>query len=1639
MENQSTEGLSSEVSEEEIFVELESDELCSDSTVVTTVSDAVVISSSTNTVCDSDEILSVSSSVSDHTLTNKETSSIGLSKSITDCSRNEEGRTTLSQTATPSDNIHLYSGGNKLLPVSSVPVAVETEATDGQVGDVSGTTSFAETSCVTAAQSLSSNVPDHTMTNTETSSVGPRDTAAVCHTDLKDSTPLSSHATTSCIGVHMGSGNVNFTDISQAKSVNLLKLATYSGLKYPRIVVTRINAMPRCLSEVCVSVSSTASSTAQGSVIDGVPSIAYDDAVMDNSLMTDSSVSATANESVMSNTDGITGSDGLHGGEAASDGDTFNVLESEAVESSDKVTKIAATDESLCHSVGTKRPYVGDSVEGSPCKQQKVEDISSSVSLVSVVCCNTSQQSAEHPMNTEVSSPSVVANTEVMEKTSVSKCQQEVTYVPTDSNLMATEDVTMTGQLVVGEVSSINDAVADNDSSPDIDDAEKTSISECQQEVTCAPDDLNFMAAEDVTVTGELVVDGVSSLNNAVADNDSSLAPDIEVMECQQEVTCMQNDSNFMATENVILAGQLIVDEVSSANDTVAVTDNPLAPISLADSDAEHQQKVMSATSEGIEVSAAVEEVCVATSDASQLFATLTSTAAVASNISSALNSEELGLDAIKNSEILNVDVVASKSPGVPGASRALILPPPPSVTNAGSKMRMRMEAANREKPASATLKKCQENRPLTVAAKETAASRLDGEQTAAVSNTDIESSDMAIESGSSSDDEPSPELSGQGNESPEQILSTGEQKIETFVGPPPRKVQLRAQRRHLPHYKHKGKLQAPIGNMPCAVTVVALEGIEDATIPAVEAGVASNEKSSCEQFDMEIDSEVVADENKIEMDWRSPPSRTSTHCSSAPTEVTPLLEWKPAPRCRPVSSPVEIGQGPESNIKPRTLQLGSQSANTTFCLPQNVTHDQDLRNPAVDGQQPLPDVAQPVMIMSPQNMIHDQDLRNLPVNGQKPLPTVAQPVIIMSQPSLNIPPCNVPPPSAGLAPVVPRQLDVPTNVVSGQISGGQAVVVPVQVNTGQPPPKIGFGPPPAVHPPPPVQSAMVPPPMLNCQVPPPMVAGQCGQQSIPGVVLPPASSVQPQTPPRVMPPNIQSPQVSFSQPPPSLQPITPPNVSQPPPRVMPPNNQSPQISFSVPLPSPQPIPPPNVSQTPPLVMSANQQSPQASFSQPPPSLQPIPPPNVSQAPPRVMSANQQSHQASFSQPPPSPQPVPPPNVSPQSQIGLRPGQPVPPGTVQPLMSLPPQMTPAVPDNQPPLLQGPRPDNIRFGPNHPPPHDMMPHAVPPPHQVPPVHHPPQQFPFPGPPGPGQPPPHWGPFPQPCAAPPMWGPGPPPQGIPPPEFGQPYPPGVHNPAVPQEWRPPPLNQPGASFMQPGLPGPNWRPPMDCVPPNGGWWAPPPAYVPQWGPPHGPGDWSYPAQPEPGTGSEFLDTGYNAETASGDRETASLAHAAREWADWQQRYSEWYYTYCGYSAAPAPNTSSATNNAVTKTSAMTKASVTEKRISKNTGSTSAPNTGSAANNTIATTSVMTSEKMVSKSNASAIPLPVKEAVAKPGTADAFAKFAEKAAANINCELGISSIKPPQSTAISSSANVSNTSVTPSSGEFFCSRHY
>ena len=1348
-----------------------------------------------------DDISSITESSSvqpDHTLSDAETSATELVETITTCNRNEEGGTS-SETV-----MEVETTGGQADDISSI--------TDSSVvSDVIPGSSGLNTSCChEEVQSLSSSETTCTVTDAETSAAEPSETA-VHYGNNRNGTILSC-TTASDIGVHLASDNENFTEISQAESVNLQNLSVYTGLKFPRIVLTPVDVMD--VSSTCVRTSSAAtlslSETSEAPSL--LPSAEESHSLPEDSVTADTpcTVTSAKEDSVL---DGVS---------------TVAVVDnSQAFDSS-----VSAAAEFAYRSVGLKRAHDDDSVEGFSPKQQKTDDNSSSLSQhtnddVSDAhrYVNTSQSSAEHSMNTEASAPTAVFNVEAVEKTDANNSQQ---CVPTDSDISAAEDVT-------------------------IEAVEKTDTNNCQQ---CVPTDSDISAAEDATIEW-LVVDQVTSMIDAVAAGDNPLAPEVVTTEEPR------------------------VDVESSVNDAKVINDHSPVP-----------------DSSDVGLSAPI---------------------------------HESGLDVMKNSELLTTDVLAGKISGVPVASRALILPPPPTVTkNAGSKMRMRMEAANKDKlPASATVKKYQKNRSATIVPKVTSVrtSDADAQQTTAASNKEVEISMSASEIGPSADDKPSCELSEsvpasatvekyKQNRSEtiaakvtsvgtEQTTAVSNKEVEIII--PASEMGFSVDDKPLSELSEKQssdekKAEPLLEWRPPPTKSAALKDVVVSNIPAVEGGVTPEEKSSskqiCDEGENQKQREFDAGGKKVKqplMDWQPPVSWKSPYHPSSPTDSASVIEWKPAPSCRPKSAPLEVGKEAVSNIEPSISPVRFLSECTPFCPPQNVN------------------------------------------SGQPP----AQ-----------------------------------------------------NVNSGQPSLQVALSYAPAVHLPLPIQPNMMSPPPLNYQVPPSVaetVPGRSVQPSPPGGIV---LNNQTQTPRHVMPAT--------------------------PPRVMPADCQPPPAFYSPPRQSVIPGPAPNI-------------SPQSRVG---PSLgQPAPPGivlPVAQPPPQMASVI-----------PPGPAP----NISPQSQVGPSLGQPAPPGIVLPVAQPPPQMAPVVPHSRPPLLsnpvQGPPPPAVRFDSNRPPNPGMVPppqpvqspQPVPPPHlPLPsPARPPPEQFHPPhahGPPLMGPPPhapPRWGPVPPPHAGPPMWGPH---QGIPPPGFNQPYP-AMHGPAVPQEWQPPPVNPPGAPYMQPGLHNVNWRPPVDYLPPDEGWWgAPAPAGVPQWGPPQGPPDWSYSGQPQPGTGGD-------SQTGGDDAKTASLAQAAREWAEWQQRYSEWYYTYYGYSGPP-PDAIPAANTTIVMTSVPTKASFSGKRVSNSSSSAPAAKTSSAANRTSASASSVMSKASFTEKNVSknaAIPLPSGPPVPKPGTADAFAKFAERAASNINLALGMSTNKPPQNTAsepVSSTTNVSSTSVKPSEGE-------
>ena len=1270
---------------------------------------------------------------------------------------------------------------------------------------------------------LTSSTCEHTTSDSETSSVGPSKTAPVCPRNETNNT-VSLHTPTLHVDKHMDSDSVKFADLSQASLTSLQKLASYSGLKDLRVVLTRVET---------ASISSSCRSISQ------------------------------------------------------QDGTELSLAPS------------TSADESFCHDIGLKRPLIGgrDSGEGSPLKQQKIEDSSL---LLSHVTCD--QMSGTRVFTTQ---PSVeLRSTNAVEKTDFNESIHEVTGLPTDS----AENVTIVGQSVVDGVSAMKDAIADaiadvilmSDSSPLADNLPYPASASNTVHLSAMDNDnpeqkvynllhnSDFITLEDDDKTdGQPAIDKVSSLNDAIADaiaNVSAVSDNSLIV----DIVASTESEHCLVTDEASSMNDAIADAIA---DVIATNDNPIAPDSSS-SAAVNRTRMLSADS-----------------DTPQ-----------------------------KVTETLSTDVVTGSRPVTRSAKRAPVLPPPPSVTNAGSKMRMRMEAANQEKPSnekrppsSIADRKSIWTRWSPIVEATTAASSVDTaaiaqaardwaeQQTAAASNTDGRQD-------SSSGEKPTSELSDwQGKGTQEWSRLADEKEVEPVMDwrPPPTKS----------------------------------AGLKDhamSSIPTIMSGTTISDSDTNWRTPPNMTRDV---------DMRQPPTRSSAPRPSTPsTTVASLLDWKPPLTWTPGSAPIETGQWSEGSTE--SCIVPPLQSPSPFCAPPpNVTtHDVDMR-------QPPPNIP-------------------VPVPGQ-----IA--VIDMSQPPPSVPPSNVQLQNASLAPVVARPPGVPAVVASSPMSGG-----PVPVNHGQPPPQMGPGP---ICPPP-----VIPPPAV---APLGVVPSPGGQSVSPGVVQPPAH-----TPPHMPPTNQPPPSMSFSQPP-----------------------------TVVPVPGPSASPQPHVGSSPGQPGLAH---PVVAVTQPPPQI----PPAVSGSQPLLL---------------------PTPNALPQSHVGLSPGQPVPPAVaapVTPVAQPPPQMALAAPSPSKPPLIGTRPSllgtgpvrppptNATFGPNQPPQPNV---AGPPPQMAPPgYHHPPQQFgpsreppppgvgpvPPPGmgppgmfPPGPMYPPPQWGPrpMPPPQGPPPMWGPHP--QGVPPPGFGQPYP-GVHHHAGPPEWGPPP---PGAPYMQPGMPGPGWRPPMNYPPPHdGGWWPPPAAGMPHWGPAQvPPSDWSQPQN----TGAVPPDAGGSASavSGSGDGDTTAVAQAAKEWADWQQRYTEWYYKYYGSGAVPA-STASTAAVAATDTDMRQQNTRNQQKMSAAPSSapTPAPVRAVAANR----------DAKVSKSSApppstaSAIPLPAKQQpppkqeplkptqeLAKPGTAAAFAKFAEKAASNINFVLGVYGSNPQQNVFDKSKTPSTNIQSKPSEGEY------
>jgi len=1260
MESDETEAVLVEASDEEVFVDLESDEVdrllndvgslfplvvdSSDTGGETTCAESedagdpetncpIAISSSASgtVVSDDGNVQGVSSSVHDRTLSDTQTLTIGLDETVTDsCNRNEEGRTTFSQTIALEGNGDLCGDDQNILPEHSVPVVVEVETSDGGASVVSSTVE-ADVIVISSSSisSLSTSETELTSTSTETFSAGHSETSAVCPKDPKNRATLT-HTTESHIGLRVGKHNR--TDVSQAKSVNVRELAAYTGLKLQQIMLPRIDAVPVQNSaeiqsegtECSVAQSTAAADVSPGSAVslseanqvpslqlpaeechghlgdcltadgvittgeyfvtDGVSSTDDAVAVFDDSLVPDDGVSLALNEP----------------------GDVFTV----------SYNTEPVVGESPCQSVGLKRAHMDDSVGGCPAKQQKIEDSSSSLfpttfDDVSAACFSESHTTAEHSLITDSFEPTAALDVEAVD---VSNSQPMLTSEPTGFS----EDVVIEEQVVID---SVIDAVADNDNPQAPEDVMtgllSVAIAEAINDIALVPDGsdvdaVNSVFNADYSAQGLQEVACISTdmeADQVAAAGDGSTA---DMSNSQQNVMSGSN-------ENVLIEEQMVVDCVI---DAVAGNDNPLAA-----------EDFMTGL-----LGVAIAEAMTSTS---------------AAHVSS--SNDESDVVAVMNSDVLSTDVVTGKIAA--GARRELLMPPPPpTVTkNAGSKMRMRMEAANKDKlPASTAAKRGLKNRSKTVALTDTPVWSSGAEQTTAVDNKDAESSIPAAET-----------------ESEEQTLSNDEEKVEPLLEwrSPPTKT---------------------------GTTV------KDAIIPTTDGGAASDEKLSSEQLANQTQDQkqnkLSADKKKVTplMECQPRPRRASTRWQAATTDSSPVIEWKPAPSHRSKSAPIELGQLADSSTEPRMLQLRSQSENIAFSLPQN---DEDLRTPALGGQQ-------------------------LPVPGQMP-------VIIMS--------------SASLAPVMAANAPVvPSNVVPGQTS----VMLPVHVNSA-----------PAVLPPAP---SMVPPPTVNCQAPSSMLLpGQSGQPAPPGVVMPPPSNDLSQTPPHVV--HAQQPLLSqpllspMPVAPPTVSPQSQggPSPGQPvPPGVFeqPPAQISPAVPGSKP-PSLLATPPrtllPTPVQEPPCARAAfgSNRPPRPGMvpPRPVPAPQPVPPPG---------HPSPQRFPPPYGGPAPHWGPVPPPHAAPPMWGPPPPGVPPPgynqvfPGPHGPPEWVPPPgpayMQPGLPGPSwgPPPMDYPPPDGgwwappafgvPTWGPPHGPPPDWggpPPHG-PPPDWGPPPHGPPPDWSYP---------------------------------------------------------------------------------------------------------------------------------------------------------------------------------------------------------------------------------------------------------------------------------------------------------------------
>ena len=446
MEKNAVHVISPDGSDDEIFVYLESEECDSDGTlpdgavgahsvissaaVSVTDCDTVVISNTSNTgvydtqsasdvsVTNSDTVVLSSTSCTvvydTQSASDVESANIGLSETII---TSEEGKTTLSETAASSDR----SGDTKLLPVHSVTVAMDVNLADGHSDNVgSGAMSDFVTSVISSTSTSGSTMHEALSLSNDVqgcaSHMASNQTSTVCCRQDTDSATLWSYPTASRTGVHIDSSNVNLIDISQAKSVDLRELTTYSGLKYPQILLTRVEDEPHSSScvtnspsfqhahteifaapsstsdssqgavvfsprpaeatsllqsaEVSCSLSAdaatvnapvTVTSTKEHYVVDVVLSSDDDDAAVDSSL-------PAVNESGILDATCNTGSDGFCAAEMTSD-----FLESKPVDSSNDDPELVATDDYLYRNVGPEQLRVGDSVESRPLHEQNAD------------------------------------------------------------------------------------------------------------------------------------------------------------------------------------------------------------------------------------------------------------------------------------------------------------------------------------------------------------------------------------------------------------------------------------------------------------------------------------------------------------------------------------------------------------------------------------------------------------------------------------------------------------------------------------------------------------------------------------------------------------------------------------------------------------------------------------------------------------------------------------------------------------------------------------------------------------------------------------------------------------------------------------------------------------------------------------------------------------------------------------------------------------------------------------------------------------------------------------------------------------------------------------------------------------------